>query len=93
MLQRVVFAQWVKAGSQNTYIEAHSPNHIWPEIVSECQAAGMTNYTGFIGGPNGRLVVGYFEVEDIDKMNDYLAKSKVNTEWSKKIVPFMETGD
>lgn len=92
MVQRVVFIQKVKEGSQEKYIEAHSPGHIWPEIISECQAAGMSNYTGYIGGPDGRLVVGYFEVDDIDKMNEYLANSQINTDWAKIIVPLMETG-
>jgi L-rhamnose isomerase len=55
-------------------------------------AAGMHNYTGYIGGPDNRMVVGYFEVESVEKMNAYLSKSEVNTEWSKIITPLMETG-
>jgi L-rhamnose mutarotase len=90
MVQRVVFVQWIKDGCQDQYIEHHK--NIWPEMIKECQVAGMTNYTGYIGGDDGRLVVGYFEVESVEKMNDYLAKSSVNTEWSKIITPLMETG-
>jgi L-rhamnose mutarotase len=36
--------------------------------------------------------VGYFEVESVEKMNEYLSKSEINTEWSKIITPLMETG-
>jgi L-rhamnose mutarotase len=62
------------------------------KVIAECQAAGMHNYTGYIGGPDNRMVVGYFEVESVEKMNAYLSKSEVNTEWSKIITPLMETG-
>ena len=91
-MERVVFVQFIKEGCQEAYEKAHSPENLWPSITSECQAAGMHNYTGYIGGKDGRMVVGYFEVESHQKMIDYLAKSDVNTEWSKIINPLMETG-
>jgi len=92
MVQRVVFTQWVKAGSQEAYVNQHKPENLWPEVIAECKAAGMSNYTGFIGGPDGRLVVGYFEVKDFDEMVKYQGQSKINVEWAKLIVPHMESG-
>jgi L-rhamnose mutarotase len=91
-MERVVFVQWIKEGCQEAYEKAHSPENLWPSIIAECQAAGMHNYSGYIGGPNHRMVVGYFEVESVEKMNEYLSKSEINTEWSKIITPLMETG-
>jgi L-rhamnose mutarotase len=91
-MERVVFVQFIKEGCQEAYEKAHSPENLWPSIIAECQAAGMHNYTGYIGGKDGRMVVGYFEVESHQKMIDYLAKSDVNTEWSKIVNPLMETG-
>ena len=85
-----VFAQ--PGVPRDPFEKAHSPENLWPSIIAECQAAGMHNYTGYIGGPDNRMVVGYFEVESVEKMNEYLSKSSINTEWSKIITPLMETG-
>jgi L-rhamnose mutarotase len=91
-MERVVFVQYIKEGFQASYEEAHSPGHLWPEMIAECQAAGMHNYTGYIGGEDGRMVVGYFEVDSMEKMIDYLSKSEINSRWSAKISPMMLTG-
>lgn len=91
-MERIVFLQWIKEGCQEAYEKAHSPENLWPAIIAECKAAGMHNYTGYIGGPGNRMVVGYFEVDSVEKMNDYLSKSEINSEWSQIITPLMETG-
>ncbi|MBK5237908.1 MAG: L-rhamnose mutarotase [Actinomycetales bacterium] len=92
MLERVTFMQWVKPEFREAYIDAHRPENLWPEVMDDTQAAGIQNYTGFIGGPGGRLVVGYFETPDLQKATKALAASKANTEWAEKINPLMETG-
>ena len=89
-MTRVAFMQWIRPGSQAAYVEAH--RHVWPEVVADTQAAGLSNYTGFVGGPDGRLVVGYFETPDLDSATRALAQSDANTRWSREIVPLMETG-
>lgn len=91
-MDRVVFIQWVRAGSQAAYIEAHKPGNLWPEVIADTQAAGIRNYTGYIGGPDGRLVVGYFETPDFKASEKALAESDANTRWAQKIVPLMESG-
>lgn len=91
-MDRVVFIQWVKQGSQEAYVEAHKPENLWPEVIADTQAAGISNYTGFIGGPDGRLVVGYFETPNLRASEESLAASDANTRWAKKIVPLMESG-
>lgn len=91
-MDRVVFVQWVKAGSQDAYVEAHKPGNLWPEVIADTQAAGISNYTGYIGGPDGRLVVGYFETPDLRATERALAESAANTRWAQKIVPLMESG-
>lgn len=92
MLERVVFVQWVKAGRQKEYVDAHRPGNLWPEVITDTQTAGVHNYTGYIGGPEGRLIVGYFETPDLDKATRALAASDANTRWAQKIVPLMESG-
>lgn len=91
-MERVAFMQWIKDGCQDAYVHAHSPGQLWPEIVDASQKAGMHNYTGFVGGPDGRLVVGYFETPDLQRVWRDLAGNDVNLRWSKQIVPLMETG-
>lgn len=91
-MQKVVFIQWVKSGSQSAYVEAHKPGNLWPEVIADTQSAGISNYTGYIGGPEGRLVVGYFETPDLRATEEALAASDANTRWAQKIVPLMESG-
>lgn len=91
-MERVVFVQFIKEGCQQAYEKAHSPENLWPTIIAECKAAGMQNYTGYIGGKDSRMVVGYFEVESVQKMTEFLANSEINSQWSKIITPLMESG-
>lgn len=35
------------------------------DLVRACRQAGMRNYTGFLGGPDGCLAVLYFETDDL----------------------------
>jgi len=91
-MERVAFMQWIKDGCQEDYVQAHSPGRLWPEIVEASQQAGMHNYTGFVGGPGGRLVVGYFETPNLEQVWRELAGNEVNQRWSEGIVPLMETG-
>ena len=91
-MERVIFIQWVKQGSQHAYVDAHKPGNLWPEVIADSQSAGISNYTGYIGGPEGRLVVGYFETPNLAKTEAALAKSDANSRWAQKIVPLMESG-
>jgi L-rhamnose mutarotase len=92
MTQRAAFLQWIKRGNVDAYLDAHRPANLWPEVTESCRAAGMHNYTGFNGGPDGRLVVGYFETPDLNRTLAELAANPVNARWARKIVPLMETG-
>ena len=92
MVERVTFMQWIKDGCQDDYVLAHSPGNLWPEVIEASQRAGMRNYTGYIGGPGGRLVVGYFETDDLERVTRELAENEVNRRWAQRIVPLMETG-
>jgi L-rhamnose mutarotase len=91
-VQRVAFIQWVKPGARDAYTDAHRPENIWPDIVRATQDAGARNYTGFIGGPDGRLVVGYFETPDLDGMMRELASREVNTRWAARMTPLLDSG-
>lgn len=91
-MQRVAFLQIVKPGATAEYVRAHSPEHLWPEIIRATQDAGAHNYTGFIGGPAGRFVFGYFETDDRDAMMRALAADEVNSRWAARMIPLLETG-
>ncbi len=91
-MQRVAFIQWLKAGSQGEYVDAHRPENIWPDLVRATQEAGAHNYTGFIGGPDRRLVVGYLETEDLDGMMRELVSREVNTRWASRMGPLVDSG-
>lgn len=90
MVDRIIFMQWIKDGNQEEYVEAHK--NIWQEVIEDHKAAGIRNYTGYIGGPDDRLVVGYFETDDFEETTAFLAQSDANTRWAEMITPLMETG-
>jgi L-rhamnose mutarotase len=47
-LQRVAFLLQIKPGKIEEYDEAH--RHVWPELIRELEAAGVTEYSIFRRG-------------------------------------------
>ena len=91
-MQRVAFVQWVKPEWRDRYVDAHSAENLWPDIVLATQESGASNYTGFIGGPDGRLVVGYFETPDLEAMMRDLGSREVNARWAARMTPMLDSG-
>jgi len=84
MSQRICFSLQVDPDRMDEYIERHSP--VWPEMLEEIAASGRRNYSIFHLG-EGRLV-GFYETDDDDASQAYLAKSEVATRWEASMAPF-----
>jgi L-rhamnose mutarotase len=72
------------------YVRAHGQSDLWPSIVEACQDAGVMNYRGFIGGPEGNLVFAEFECVDAEETMARLGRDPRNHEWQAVMAPLME---
>ena len=59
------------------YLERHAP--VWPEMLAEIAAAGRRNYSLFLG--DGGRLIGYYETDDDDAAQAYLAASPIAARW------------
>lgn len=75
--QRVCFRLRVKPELLEEYRKRHAA--VWPEMLREIQASGRRNYSLFLAA-DGELV-GYFETDDVEAGNRYLAESEVAARW------------
>ena len=60
---------------------------IWPEMLESLRSAGIRNYSIF---RHGLTLFGYFETEDIEKTQAYLANDETNRRWSEWMAPIMK---
>jgi L-rhamnose mutarotase len=82
--KRVCFELQVRPDLVDEYIARHSP--VRPEMLAEIAAAGRRNYTIFLGA-GGRLL-GYYETDDDDAAQAYLATSEVAARWEAEMGRF-----
>ncbi|MCR2800125.1 MULTISPECIES: L-rhamnose mutarotase [unclassified Microbacterium] len=82
--QRVCFQLQVKPEMLDEYLRRHSP--VWPEMLAEIAASGRRNYSLFLG-EGGRLT-GYYETDDDQAAQAYLAASEVASRWEAEMAPF-----
>lgn len=90
-MARLGFILRVREGMVSEYRRLHSVDHIWPSIVEACGRAGMRNYSGFIGGADGRTVFASFEADDPAVALEKLGADSANTEWQRHMAPYLET--
>ena len=83
-MTRVCFQLQVRPELLDEYLARHAP--VWPEMLAEIAAAGRRNYSLFLG-ENGRLV-GYYETDDDEAAQAYLAASPVATRWESEMSRF-----
>jgi L-rhamnose mutarotase len=83
-MTRVCFQLQVEPSVLDAYIDRHSP--VSPEMLREIAASGRTNYSIFVR-PDG-LLIGYFEVDDLESSAAYLAASRVAADWEAQMAPF-----
>ncbi len=85
MTQRTGFVLRVRPDKIDEYVEAHS--NVWPEMRDALSSAGIRNYTIFRAGTQ---VFGYFEAEDLDAAERYLAAQEVCTRWQNAMAVLLE---
>lgn len=81
---RVCFELQVAPDRLDEYIARHSP--VRAEMLAEIAASGRRNYSLFVG-QGGRLI-GYYETDDDDAAQSYLAASPIATRWEAEMAPF-----
>ena len=75
----------VRPGYEEEYVRRH--DEIWPEMVEALREAGISNYSIL---RHGLTLFGYFESDDIERTQSYLAGSETNRRWSEWMVPIMK---
>lgn len=83
-MTRVCFELRVKPELLDEYVARHSP--VWPEMLAEIEAAGRRNYSLFLA-EGGRLI-GYYETDDDEAAQAYLAASPVAARWEAEMSRF-----
>jgi L-rhamnose mutarotase len=86
---RVCFTLRVRADRLAEYRERHAA--VWPEMLHEIEASGRRNYSIFL--KDDGLLIGYFETDDLEASNAYLADSPVAARWEAEMAPFFEDLD
>jgi L-rhamnose mutarotase len=81
---RVGFVLEVKPERIDEYVEAHAA--VWPEMLAALKAAGIRNYTIFRAGV---CVFGYFETDDREATERFLAQQPVCAEWQDRMADFL----
>ncbi len=82
--RRVCFQLLVRPELLDEYIDRHTP--VWPEMLAEIAASGRRNYSLFLG-EGGRLI-GYYETDDDEAAQAYLANSEVAARWEAEMGRF-----
>ena len=82
--KRVCFQLTVRPDLLDEYIARHTP--VWPEMLAEIEAAGRRNYSLFLG--DGGRLIGYYETDDDEAAQAYLAGSEVAARWEAEMGRF-----
>jgi len=83
---RVCFQLTIRPELLDEYIARHSP--VWPEMLAEIAASGRRNYSLFLG--DGGRLIGYYETDDDEAAQAYLAASPVAARWESEMARFFE---
>lgn len=82
--QRVCFQLQIRPDLLDEYIRRHAP--VWPEMLAEIAASGRRNYSLFLG--DGGRLIGYYETDDDEAAQAYLAASPVAARWEAEMARF-----
>lgn len=82
--KRVCFQLTVRPELLDEYIARHTP--VWPEMLAEIAASGRRNYSLFLG--DGGRLIGYYETDDDEAAQTYLANSEVAARWEAEMGRF-----
>lgn len=75
----------VRPGCEDEYLKRH--DEIWPEMTEALKESGIRNYNIF---RYGLTLFGYFETDDLEKTQKFLAENDVNARWSEFMAPIMK---
>jgi L-rhamnose mutarotase len=75
----------IRPGYEEEYVRRHQ--EIWPEMIEALRSAGIRNYSIF---RHGLTLFGYFETDDIEETQRYLANDETNRRWSEWMDPIMK---
>jgi L-rhamnose mutarotase len=84
-MPQYAWALEVRPGYEEEYKRRHE--EIWPEMVEALRSAGISNYSIF---RLGLTLFGYFETDDLEKTQEYLANDDTNRRWSEWMDPIMK---
>jgi L-rhamnose mutarotase len=83
-VHRVCFELTVSPARLDEYRERHAA--VWPSMLREIEASGRRNYSLFLR-PDGQLI-GYYETDDQQASDAYLAASAVAADWEREMAPY-----
>ncbi|MGO2746650.1 L-rhamnose mutarotase [Microbacterium sp.] len=83
-MTRHCFQLQIRPEMQDEYIARHSP--VWPEMLAEIAASGRRNYSLFLA--DGGQLIGYYETDDDEAAQAYLAQSGVASRWEASMAKF-----
>lgn len=83
-MQRVSFQLRISPERIDEYVARHTP--VWPEMLAEIATAGRRNYSLFLG--EAGILYGYYETEDDEAAQAYLAQSEIAARWEAEMAPF-----
>ena len=84
MGERVGFVLEVKPERIDDYVAAHG--EVWPEMLAALKGAGIRNYTIFRAGTR---VFGYFETDDREASERFLAEQPVCARWQDAMAEYL----
>ncbi|WP_344093862.1 L-rhamnose mutarotase [Microbacterium deminutum] len=76
-MHRICFQLQVRPELLDEYLERHRA--VWPDMLAEIAAAGRRNYSLFLG--DGGRLIGYYETDDDEAAQAYLAASSIAARW------------
>lgn len=83
-MTRVCFELQIRPDLLDEYLARHAP--VRPEMLAEIAASGRRNYSLFLA-EGGRLI-GYYETDDDDASQAYLAASETAGRWEAEMARF-----
>lgn len=83
-MERIGFQLQIRPELLDEYLERHAP--VWPEMLAEIARAGRRDYTLFLG--EGGTLFGYYETDDDDAAQSYLAASPIAARWEAEMSRF-----
>jgi L-rhamnose mutarotase len=83
-MTRVCFQLRIAPELIDEYVRRHTP--VWPEMLAEIAASGRRNYSLFLA--EGGMLIGYYETDDDDAAQAYLAASPVAARWEAEMARF-----